>query len=73
MQEQALGVVPNLCETIDYAEVSGVLFPRVAVCLDLMIVMMECTHVSIVGIYQDQTTLGEGCHIGHLLEYGEDT
>ncbi|KAG9318237.1 kinase-like domain-containing protein [Chiua virens] len=28
--ERALGVVPNLCETIDYAEVSGVLFPRVA-------------------------------------------
>lgn len=30
VQEHALGVVPNLCETIDYAEVSGVLFPRVA-------------------------------------------
>lgn len=30
VQERALGVVPNLCETIDYAEVSGVLFPRVA-------------------------------------------
>lgn len=24
-------VVPDLCETIDYAEVQGVLFPRVAV------------------------------------------
>ncbi|KAI6116913.1 kinase-like domain-containing protein [Pisolithus croceorrhizus] len=31
VQERALGVVPNLCETIDYAEVSSVLFPRVAV------------------------------------------
>ncbi|KAI6110048.1 hypothetical protein F5141DRAFT_1188903 [Pisolithus sp. B1] len=30
VQERALGVVPNLCETIDYAEVSSVLFPRVA-------------------------------------------
>ncbi|KAG6332892.1 hypothetical protein ID866_6199 [Astraeus odoratus] len=30
VQERALGVVPNLCDTIDYAEVSGVLFPRVA-------------------------------------------
>ncbi|KAL4062044.1 kinase-like domain-containing protein [Scleroderma yunnanense] len=30
VQERALGVVPNLCETIDYAEVSTVLFPRVA-------------------------------------------
>ncbi|PIL23844.1 hypothetical protein GSI_13595 [Ganoderma sinense ZZ0214-1] len=30
VQERALKVVPNLCETIDYAEVQGVLFPRVA-------------------------------------------
>ncbi|KIM57078.1 hypothetical protein SCLCIDRAFT_1219748 [Scleroderma citrinum Foug A] len=30
VQERALGVVPNLCETIDYAEVSSVIFPRVA-------------------------------------------
>jgi len=32
VQERALKVVPGLCETIDYAEVQGVLFPRVAVC-----------------------------------------
>lgn len=32
VQERALGVVPELCESIDYAEVQGVLFPRVAVC-----------------------------------------
>ena len=32
VQEQALKVVPDLCETIDYAQVQGVLFPRVAVC-----------------------------------------
>ncbi|KAF8163106.1 other/SCY1 protein kinase [Crassisporium funariophilum] len=31
VQERALKSVPNLCETIDYAEVQGVLFPRVAV------------------------------------------
>ena len=31
VQERALLVVPNLCETIDYAEVQSVLFPRVAV------------------------------------------
>ncbi|KAH9901229.1 kinase-like protein [Cubamyces lactineus] len=30
VQERALKTVPNLCETIDYAEVQGVLFPRVA-------------------------------------------
>ncbi|EJD53253.1 kinase-like protein [Auricularia subglabra TFB-10046 SS5] len=28
--ERALGCVPGLCDTIDYAEVQGVLFPRVA-------------------------------------------
>lgn len=31
VQERALKVIPDLCETIDYAEVQGVLFPRVAV------------------------------------------
>lgn len=31
VQERALKSVPDLCETIDYAEVQGVLFPRVAV------------------------------------------
>ncbi|KLO10413.1 kinase-like protein [Schizopora paradoxa] len=30
VQERALRVVPDLCESIDYAEVQGVLFPRVA-------------------------------------------
>ncbi|KAF9471177.1 kinase-like protein [Pholiota conissans] len=30
VQERALMVVPGLCETIDYAEIQGVLFPRVA-------------------------------------------
>jgi len=31
VQERALGIVPGLCESIDYAEVQSVLFPRVAV------------------------------------------
>jgi hypothetical protein len=31
VQERALKTVPDLCDTIDYAEVQGVLFPRVAV------------------------------------------
>ncbi|KIL69577.1 hypothetical protein M378DRAFT_683459 [Amanita muscaria Koide BX008] len=30
VQERALKAVPDLCETIDYAEVQGVLFPHVA-------------------------------------------
>ncbi|KAJ2916876.1 hypothetical protein MD484_g3584, partial [Candolleomyces efflorescens] len=29
VQERALSAVPELCETVDYAEVQGVLFPRV--------------------------------------------
>lgn len=32
VQERALKAVPDLCESIDYAEVQGTLFPRVAVC-----------------------------------------
>ena len=31
VQERALKCVPDLCETIDYAEVQGTMFPRVAV------------------------------------------
>ena len=31
VQEGALKVIPDLCDSIDYAEVQGVLFPRVAV------------------------------------------
>lgn len=31
VQERALKCVPGLCDSIDYAEVQGVLFPRVAV------------------------------------------
>lgn len=31
VQEAALGSVGGLCESVDYAEVQGVLFPRVAV------------------------------------------
>ncbi|KAH8108130.1 other/SCY1 protein kinase [Cristinia sonorae] len=30
VQERALKAIPDLCETIDYAEVQGVMFPRVA-------------------------------------------
>ncbi|KAK0502855.1 kinase-like domain-containing protein [Armillaria luteobubalina] len=30
VQERALKIIPNLCETIDYAEVQGVMFPNVA-------------------------------------------
>ncbi|KAG7452863.1 other/SCY1 protein kinase [Guyanagaster necrorhizus] len=30
VQERALKIIPDLCDTIDYAEVQGVMFPRVA-------------------------------------------
>jgi SCY1-like protein 2 len=42
VQERALGVVPGLCESIDYAEVRGVLFPRVAVRRAML--SHECAH-----------------------------
>jgi hypothetical protein len=31
VQERALQAIPDLCDTIDYAEVQNSLFPRVAV------------------------------------------
>jgi hypothetical protein len=42
VQERALNVVPDLCETIDYAEVSNVLFPRVAVSCEILIYEYRC-------------------------------
>lgn len=47
VQERALKAVPSLCESIDYAEVQGVLFPRVAVrhhVVDSDRVMLRHTH-----------------------------
>lgn len=35
VQECALKTVPGLCDSIDFAEVQNVLFPRVAVSCDL--------------------------------------
>lgn len=39
VQERALKAVPDLCESIDYAEVQSVLFPRVAV--SVLITLVE--------------------------------
>ena len=53
MQERALKAVPNLCETIDYAEVQGVLFPRVAVSI-LTVALEPLLNVFSDGVYENQ-------------------
>lgn len=52
MQERALKTVPNLCETIDYAEVQGVLFPRVAVSIMFVVLRLLFT-VFAAGVYEN--------------------
>lgn len=48
VQERALAAVPELCDTIDYAELQGVLFPRVAVCSFLFFQGRERANESVI-------------------------
>ena len=72
VQERALNAVPDLCETIDYAEVSNVLFPRVAV-------SSVFSHPSVcplktfsVGVHQNKDTFRENRNFNNLYEHGKD-
>jgi SCY1-like protein 2 len=54
VQERALKTVPGLCETIDFAEVQGVLFPRVQVCQHASCVEVKPSILSLkVGIHEN--------------------
>ncbi|KAF9257777.1 kinase-like protein [Marasmius fiardii PR-910] len=61
VQEKALKMVPDLCETVDYAEVQGVLFPRVArVCTKTRILSVKiATLVTLLSMVKtlDQSSL----------------
>jgi hypothetical protein len=61
VQERALKTVPGLCETIDFAEVQSVLFPRVAVGFglhgDSYMLITSCT----VGLWQNTFSQRQGC------------
>ena len=72
VQERALNVVPDLCETIDYAEVSNVLFPRVAVSCEILIYEYCCTLHRTVGIHQNENIDREGRYAGDVPQYGKD-
>jgi hypothetical protein len=69
VQERALRSVPDLCETIDYAEVQGVLFPRVAVrdfiSMVFAIAEMLC---KLVGIHEDKDPDRQSCYISCALD-----
>jgi len=73
VQERALNAVPGLCETIDYAEVQGVLFPRVAVRLFwFVLVDVDADEFLVVGVYQNPYI---GCQSGnpyHLFGHGKN-
>jgi len=71
VQERALKCVPELCESIDYAEVQSVLFPRVAVCLNIASRLSPLT-VGTVGLYQDSDPECEGCHACYIFGHGQD-
>jgi hypothetical protein len=73
IQERALKMVPDLCDTIDYAEVQGVLFPRVAVRYSRLECSASQVDFSIACIHQNPHPDRKSCDAGYLLGNGEDT
>jgi hypothetical protein len=63
VQERALKVVPDLCETIDYAEVQGVLFPRVAVCRTSPLYYRFLMTVDAAGLHPHSNSQCKGQHL----------
>jgi len=76
VQEQALKVVPDLCETIDYAEVQGVLFPRVAVSAfssrTAKSLLILSTLVTLARFHKNKDFECESGHAFDLLDHGEN-
>lgn len=77
VQEQALKVVPDLCETIDYAEVQGVLFPRVAVSISLSLtpgyLLKLSTLIGLARFHKNEDFERQSGNPFDLLDYGENT
>jgi len=69
-------VVPGLCETIDYAEVQGVLFPRVAVCKLFSSagkgLLKHPTPVTLARFHKNEGFEREGGHTFDILDHGEN-
>ena len=72
VQERALGVVPGLCESIDYAEVQSVLFPRVAVRF-YMLFSWPCTDDTIDRFHENTHSDRESSYSRHFLKYDQNT
>lgn len=73
VQERALNAVPGLCDTIDYAEVQGVLFPRVAVRLNRFVANHEADIRPSAGVHENPDIDGEGGHFDHLPVHGKNS
>jgi hypothetical protein len=64
-------MVSNLCETVDYAEVQGVLFPKVAVSLPSPSLRWRAS-LFVASIRQDADFKRENKHFAMLSYNGED-
>jgi hypothetical protein len=73
VQERALGVVPGLCESIDYAEVQSVLFPRVAVRFFIYRSHGRLTDDTIARFHENTHSVRESSYSRHFLKYGQNT
>ena len=72
VQERALKCVPDLCESIDYAEVQGVLFPRVAVSEHVHLFSQRTDPIRLACVHENAYTIRQSGYIAHFLEHGED-
>lgn len=67
VQERALSAVPDLCETVDYAEVQGVLFPRVCVRVHTFFTTLSVLRSLPLGCVQDDSNpFGKSCNVGNF-------
>lgn len=73
VQERALNAVPDLCETVDYAEVAGTLFPRVAVSHVLSrLTLLSLTTLFAEGLHRDTDTVCQNRDPQHVSNDGQD-
>lgn len=72
VQERALSTIPDLCDSVDYAEVSGVLFPKVCVCL-VSCDRIPISHFATGFVFNHSYPLSEGRNFKDVLRDGKDT
>jgi hypothetical protein len=72
VQERALQAVPDLCESIDYAEVQGVLFPRVAVRANITSLIPPHLTQVLACVYENASIDRQSGDPDNVPEHGED-